>query len=309
MLNTVKVDEEKEIPIVDNMDIEVQNTRQHFLCRYFNNMTTKKIMIILTIISILFTITTIVVLSPYIKKHLIPLFNWFTPIKWKILPLIMLLYSSWTILTIPAEETWAYLIGFFYGFWAGWIIVLFTSFIACCIAFLISRYVLKKYIFQCKCCKKTPTNEDEVEKMDKWFSYLVERHGFLAVLAIRFFILPPATWTNHIFAHTQCPFKSFALATFIGKILQSSWASYIGSQLKNIFQVTDGGGNDSILKYVIPGVFASIFVIISIIIGCLSRKWLKKEKDIYDYNQNINAPLSENIYEMELTELANENAQ
>ena len=282
-------------------------------CICCRNVTTKQKLIMLSIVSIIFSVIVVVILAPTIKSSLTPLFEWFNPRKWDVLPLIILFYGSWEILTIPGAETWTFFIGFLYGMLYGWPIVYFTSLTSSCIAFIISRYCLKKYIFQkmCAsgCCNCRRTNDDDIEEFDKWFNFLVKNHDFLAVLAIRFFFIPPGTWTNHLFAHTECTFISFFGATAIGKIFVSFIGSYLGSQLKNIFELTSSNNQDPTFTYLIPAFFFVVFLGIAIIIGLKSKKWLNKQREIFENQQHIvsNNSDDENESNKELIELmANE---
>ena len=264
----------------------------------------------LSIASAVFTTLSFFVFAPRIRHILIPLFDWFAPIKWEVVPLLVALRSVHTILMIPAQETWGLLIGFFYGFGLGFLLELASSFFACCVAFKISRHCLSPSF--AKWCTVEPTStssESESEQterrnFDELIAYLVHKHGFLTVLAVRFFILPPATWTNHIFAHTQCAFASFAAATFLGRAFQSLISAYVGSQTKNILQVTDEHGNasdrDHTLRFVIPIAVTAIFVAVSVVIGFVSKRWMKRQREIYENLRRENLSLESHPQERQM---------
>ena len=172
-------------PSIDDELTVVNDSRRNCCCCNFTCNTRNTILIILGL-SLFASLITSVVLSSQIAQIVEPIFVWFNPRKYEILPLALFMNLMWVILVIPFDFIWPLSYGFFYGLLYGYLIAIFSGTFNSMIAFLISRYIFKVPLKKCsKCCNKNKP-ENETDKYDELFQYLSQNYGFWFVLAIRF---------------------------------------------------------------------------------------------------------------------------
>ena len=115
------------------------------------------------------------------------------------------------------------LVGTLFGFFFGAIIALIGNTLGGCLAFLLSRYVLRNYV-QKKMLSRYPKIRRYERKMT--------RRGFTTVVVLRIIPLFPFNTLNFLLGTTNISFKKYVLGSFVGMLPGTFLFVYFGNSLR-----------------------------------------------------------------------------
>ncbi len=115
------------------------------------------------------------------------------------------------------------LIGALFGFFPGAVIALIGNTLGGCLAFLLSRYILRNYV-QKKILSRYPKIKSYERKLTQ--------QGFTTVLALRILPLFPFNSLNFLLGITNVSFKKFVLGSFVGMLPGTFLFVYFGNSLR-----------------------------------------------------------------------------
>ncbi|MCA9009384.1 MAG: TVP38/TMEM64 family protein [Planctomycetaceae bacterium] len=138
-------------------------------------------------------------------------------------------YVVVTGLSLPGAAAMTLLIGWMFGFWAGFVVVSFSSTAGATAAFLLSRYLFREAIVQ--------RFGDRLDSFNK----SLERQGAFYLFTLRLIPAVPFFVINAVMGLTTLPVRTFWWVSQLGMLAGTAVYVYAGSSVPKLQTLADQG--------------------------------------------------------------------
>lgn len=156
------------------------------------------------------------------------------------------IYVLATALSIPGATVITLLGGALFGFWQGLLIISFASTIGATLAFLISRYLLRDWVYN--------KFEDKLETINKG----VEKEGPFYLFSLRLIPIMPFFLINVLFGLTNIKTSHFYIISQIGMLAGTAVYVNAGTQLSKLDSLSGILSFEILASFVLLGLFPFI---------------------------------------------------